>query len=231
MTLIGTGAIVLDGQVCRPGWLQTSGRQILECGAGPPPAPADVDFSDSVVIPGFIDMHVHGGGGASYTDAHGIAAAAEFHLWHGTTTTLATLVTAGPAELSAGVRALSQATRDGLVAGIHLEGPWLSRARCGAHDPERMREPDPAEIDAVLAVGGGAVRMVTLAPELPGCDEAIQRLEVVLLSPLAIRTRPTSRPGTPSYWAQPSAPICSMPCHRCTIASRSPRWRCCKTLG
>jgi N-acetylglucosamine-6-phosphate deacetylase len=175
MTLIGTGTIVLDGQVCRPGWLQTSGRQILECGAGPPPAPADVDFSDSVVIPGFIDMHVHGGGGASYTDSHGIAAAAEFHLRHGTTTTLASLVTAGPAELSAGVRALSQATRDGLVAGIHLEGPWLSRARCGAHDPERMREPDPAEIDAVLAVGGGAVRMVTLAPELPGCDEAIQR--------------------------------------------------------
>ena len=66
--------------------------------------------------------------------AHGIAGAAEFHLRHGTTTTLASLVTAAPAELIAGVRALAEATRQGIVAGIHLEGPWLSRARCGAHD-------------------------------------------------------------------------------------------------
>ena len=99
----------------------------------------------------------------------------EFHLRHGTTTTLASLVTASPAELIAGVRALAEATRQGTVAGIHLEGPWLSRARCGAHDPAQMRDPDPAEIDAVLAAGGGAIRMVTLAPELPGADEAIRR--------------------------------------------------------
>ncbi|OBH88594.1 N-acetylglucosamine-6-phosphate deacetylase, partial [Mycobacterium sp. E2989] len=62
-----------------------------------------------------------------------------------------------------------------VVAGIHLEGPWLSRARCGAHDPARMRDPDPAEIDALLGAGGGAIRMVTLAPELPGADDAIRR--------------------------------------------------------
>ncbi|HWS92457.1 MAG TPA: amidohydrolase family protein, partial [Mycobacterium sp.] len=77
--------------------------------------------------------------------------------------------------LIAGVRALAAATERGTVAGIHLEGPWLSRARCGAQDPTRMRDPDPAEIDAVLAAGGGAIRMVTLAPELPGADEAIKR--------------------------------------------------------
>ena len=71
MTLIGAGTLVVDGQICRPGWLQTSGRQILACGAGTPPRPADVDFPDSVVVPGFIDMHVHGGGGASYTSADG----------------------------------------------------------------------------------------------------------------------------------------------------------------
>ena len=48
------------------------------------------------------------------------------------------------------MRALAEATRDGIIAGIHLEGPWLSRARCGAHDHTRMRDPDPAEIDDVL---------------------------------------------------------------------------------
>ena len=173
--MIRADAIALDGQVCRPGWLEISGSQILACGPGPPPRPADMDFPDSLVVPGFIDMHVHGGGGASYTDAHDIARAAEFHLRHGTTTTLASLVTAGPAELLTGVHALAEATRQGVVAGIHLEGPWLSQARCGAHDPELMRDPDPAEIGAVLAAGGDAIRMVTLAPELAGCDAAIQQ--------------------------------------------------------
>jgi N-acetylglucosamine-6-phosphate deacetylase len=175
VTLISAGAIAIGGQICRPGWLETSGRHILGCGSGLPARPADVDFPDSVVVPGFIDMHVHGGGGASYTDAQGIAGAAAFHLRHGTTTTLASLVTAAPAELIAGVRALAEATRQGTVAGIHLEGPWLSTARRGAHDDTLMRDPDPAEIDAVLAAGDGTIRMVTLAPERPGSDAAIRR--------------------------------------------------------
>jgi N-acetylglucosamine-6-phosphate deacetylase len=176
MVLIRAGAIISDGQVCRPGWLETSGEQIVACAPGEPPRAADDDFPDCTVAPGFIDMHVHGGGGASYTDRDGIAGAAGFHLRHGTTTTLASLVTASPAELIAGVCALAEAARHGTIAGIHLEGPWLSRARCGAHDPARMRDPDPAEIEAVLAAGEGAIRMVTLAPELPGADEAIRLL-------------------------------------------------------
>ena len=175
MSLICAGAVVIDGQVCRPGWLQTSGRRILACGPGSPSGPADADFPDSIVVPGFVDMHVHGGGGASYTEAHGIAGAAGFHLQHGTTTTLASLVTVGPAELIAGARALAEQTRQGAIAGIHLEGPWLSPAHCGAHDRTQMRDPDAAEIDAVLAVGGDAIRMVTLAPELQGSEWAIRR--------------------------------------------------------
>ncbi|CQD19489.1 N-acetylglucosamine-6-phosphate deacetylase [Mycobacterium europaeum] len=180
MVVIAAGAMVLDGQVARPGWLETDGGRILACGAGAPPRPADADFRDGTVVPGFVDMHVHGGGGASYTDgptdSGGIAGAADFHLRHGTTTTLASLVTASPAELLARVRALAEATDHGTVVGIHLEGPWLSRARCGAHDPAQLRDPDPAEIDAVLDAGAGAIRMVTLAPELPGAEAAIQRL-------------------------------------------------------
>lgn len=173
--MISAGTVVLDGEVCRPGWLETSGARIVACGAGEPARSADRDFPDCVVVPGFIDMHVHGGGGASYLQAGEIAKAAGFHLAHGTTTTLASLVTASPAELIAGVRALADATRQGVVAGIHLEGPWLSAARCGAHDPTQMRDPNPAEIDAVLAAGAGTIRMVTLAPERAGSDDAIRR--------------------------------------------------------
>jgi N-acetylglucosamine-6-phosphate deacetylase len=175
VVLITAGTAVLNGQLCRPGWLEVSGRQIAGCGAGAAPGPATVEFPDSVVVPGFVDMHVHGGGGASYTDAHGNGVAAEFHLRHGTTSTLASLVTAAPVQLLAGVRALAEATRRGVVAGMHLEGPWLSPARCGAHDRTLMRDPDPAEIDAVLAAGGDAIRMVTLAPERPGSEWAIRR--------------------------------------------------------
>jgi len=176
VTLISGATVVLDGRVCRPGWLETSGDRIVACGAGEPPRRPDDDVGEAVVVPGFVDMHVHGGGGASYGDGIGadIVRAAVFHLQHGTTTTLASLVTAAPADLLSAVGALAVAEAPG-IAGIHLEGPWLSVARCGAHDRSQLREPDPAEIGAVLAAGNGSVRMVTLAPELPGAREAIRR--------------------------------------------------------
>lgn len=173
--MIAAATMVIGGRICRPGWLETSGGRIVACASGPPPRAADREFPDCTVVPGFIDMHVHGGGGASYTDADGIGAAADFHRRHGTTTTLASLVTTSAPELLNGVRALAEASRRGVVAGIHLEGPWLSRAHCGAHDSTQMREPDGREIDAVLGAGGDAITMVTLAPELPGADAAIRR--------------------------------------------------------
>lgn len=177
MTLISAGTVVLGDSVCRPGWLEIDGDRIVACGGGAPPRSVDVDFPDGVVVPGFVDMHVHGGGGFSYgTDDPGdVVRAAEFHRAHGTTTTLASLVTAAPQVLLAQIQTLADAVRDGVVAGIHLEGPWLSSARCGAHDVTQLRQPDPAEIDAVLAAGDGAIRMVTIAPELPRADVAIER--------------------------------------------------------
>jgi N-acetylglucosamine-6-phosphate deacetylase len=88
---------------------------------------------------------------------------------------LASLVTASPSDLLAAVHGLAEATRDGVIAGIHLEGPWLSTAHRGAHDHTQMRDATPAEIDALLTAGDGAIRMVTLAPERPGSDDAITR--------------------------------------------------------
>lgn len=177
LTLISAATIILDGRICRPGWLETSGGRILACGPGTPPREADTDFPEAVVVPGFVDMHSHGGGGASYSDAISadIARAAAFHLRHGTTTTLASLVAASPDELLNAVRVLAEMTSLREVAGIHLEGPWLAPARCGAHDRTRLRDPDPSEIGALLTAGGGAVRMVTLAPELSGSGDAIKR--------------------------------------------------------
>ncbi|GFG86252.1 N-acetylglucosamine-6-phosphate deacetylase [Mycolicibacter algericus] len=172
MTLISAGAVVLDGRVCRPGWLSVADGRIADCGTGP--VRADVEFADCVVAPGFIDMHCHGGGGVGYPDGPDRAAA--LHAAHGTTGGLASLVSAAPAVLLDQVRALADATRRGVVDGIHLEGPWLSGHHCGAHDPAWLRDPDDAEVDALLAAGDGAIRMVTLAPELPGGPATIRRL-------------------------------------------------------
>jgi N-acetylglucosamine-6-phosphate deacetylase len=153
------------------------GTQIVGCGSGAAPHSADVDLPDAVVVPGFVDIHVHGGGGASYTDGNvsDILRAARFHREHGTTTTLASLVTAPVGDLLAAVHALVESTRAGTVAGIHLEGPWLSPAHRGAHDHTQLRDPAPAEIHALLAAGNGAIRMVTLAPERVGSGDAIAR--------------------------------------------------------
>ncbi|BDB40775.1 N-acetylglucosamine-6-phosphate deacetylase [Mycobacterium kiyosense] len=173
MTVIRAGTVVVDGELCRPGWVQIGGARIVGCGAGLPPGPADVDLPNSVVVPGFVDMHVHGGGGFSFPDT--AEQAVEFHRRHGTTTSVASLVTFAPADLLSAVRVLAEATRRGIIAGIHLEGPWLNVARCGAHDRTQLRLPDPAEIDALLAAADGTIRMVTLAPELPGSEQAIRR--------------------------------------------------------
>ncbi|MGB6765170.1 N-acetylglucosamine-6-phosphate deacetylase [Mycobacterium sp.] len=177
MPLIAAGTVILERGVCRPGWVETSGTQIVGCGSGTAPHSADVDLPDAVVVPGFVDIHVHGGGGGSYTDGNvsDILRAARFHREHGTTTTLASLVTAPAADLLAAVHALAESTRAGTVAGIHLEGPWLSPAHCGAHDYTQLRDPAPAEMDALLAAGNGAIRMVTLAPERAGSGDAISQ--------------------------------------------------------
>src|SRR3984893_18509913 len=178
MPLIAAGTVVFEQGVRGPGWVETSGDQIVGCGAGAPPHRADVDLPDAVIVPGFVDIHGHGGGGATYTggDAAERKRGARFHREHRTTTTSASLVTASSDDLLAAVWVLTEAARECIVAGIHLEGPWLSAAHCGAHDNTQLRDPTPAEIEGLLAAGDGAIRMVTLAPERPGGDDAITRL-------------------------------------------------------
>jgi N-acetylglucosamine-6-phosphate deacetylase len=128
------------------------------------------------LVPGFVDLHCHGGGGASFTsaDPDEIARAAAMHRARGTTTMHASLVSAAYDDLIDQIRALSPFVDDGTLHGIHLEGPWISPAYCGAHDPLTLRLPDPDEVARVLDAGGGRIRMVTLAPELPGALESIR---------------------------------------------------------
>jgi N-acetylglucosamine-6-phosphate deacetylase len=177
--MLMTADTLLTGrELLRPGWIDVAGATIVAVGAGAAPRPADHEFGAMTVIPGFVDTHLHGGGGADFCSASHAASstAVEFHRRHGSTTLVASLVTAGTDELLRQVRALADDVRSGLIAGIHLEGPWLSTKRCGAHQPALMRDPDPAELDRILDAGGGTVAMVTIAPERTGALAAIGQL-------------------------------------------------------
>ena len=128
-------------------------------------------------IPGFVDTHCHGGGGGDYTDGDPASAltARAFHLRGGTTTTFASLVTAEIGVLCEQIRTLRPLVGEGHFAGIHLEGPFLSPEKRGAHDPTMLRTPDPATVEQLLAAGDGAISMITMAPELAGADAAMSR--------------------------------------------------------
>ena len=176
--LITAATVVTGWELLRPGWIELSGTVVRAVGAGPSPKPVDVDLGAATAVPGFVDTHVHGGGGASFSGPSQTetAAALQLHRRHGTTTLIASLVTAAPAELLWQVTKLADQTRAGHISGIHLEGPWLAAERCGAHDASLLRDPDPEELDAVLSAGGGTIRMVTLAPERVGALAAIGRI-------------------------------------------------------
>lgn len=176
--LITAAAVVTPTEVLRPGWVEVAGDRVVDVGSGAPDRPADAAYPEGTVLPGFVDIHVHGGGGASFTtaDPDEVARAVAFHRHHGTTTMQSSLVSAAPEELLGQVSALVDLVDEGLLAGIHLEGPWLAPSKRGAHDPAALRDPDPAEISRLLDVGRGTIRMVTLAPELPGGLEAVRRL-------------------------------------------------------
>ncbi len=175
---IGAATVATGWELLRPGWIEVSDGVVRAVGDGAPPQPVDVNLGPATVVPGFVDTHVHGGGGASFStaDRAETATAVQLHRRHGTTTLIASLVTAHPGELLRQVAELADETRAGLIAGIHLEGPWLAAHRCGAHDASQLRDPDPAELDGLLSAGDGTIRMVTLAPERAGGLAAIGRI-------------------------------------------------------
>jgi N-acetylglucosamine-6-phosphate deacetylase len=174
MTVLSGVRVVAGDRLIEHGYVRIEGELIADVGEADP----STVHSGSTVVPGFVDIHVHGGGGATFTtgDADAARATAAFHLRHGTTTLLASLVSS-PFELMAtAVKAFAPLVSEGVLAGLHFEGPYLSAARCGAQNPAHLRPPSLDELTTLLDAAGGAVRMVTLAPELPGALDAIRLL-------------------------------------------------------
>ena len=170
MFLLAGGRVVTPDGVLDPGWIRVAGDVIDAVGSGPVSEHPEVDLRGQWVLPGFVDMHVHGGGGASFTEGTSDQArrAAAFHRGQGSTTMLASLVTAPISELEARAGLLAGLADDGVIAGLHLEGPFLSPARRGAQDPRYMIAPDVTLFQRLNAAARGHLRVITVAPELPG---------------------------------------------------------------
>ena len=138
------------------------------------------DFAEmmpGIVVPAFFDMHTHGALGTDFgqrSTPHKLRAAIDYHASHGSTRIVASVATASPAELVSAVEQMRPMYVEGLIDGIHLEGPYLSPERAGAHNRDLLRAPSQAEVAHLLEMGAGAIRMITIAPELDGALPLIQ---------------------------------------------------------
>jgi N-acetylglucosamine-6-phosphate deacetylase len=174
-TLIQNGSVILSEGIRKTNLLVEDGiiRSVSEvlCVAD-----RILDADGLFVSPGFIDIHLHGGGGHDFMEAtqEAFLAISEYHLSHGTTSLVPTAVSAPLSEqvrfLEAFQKAVASQTIRARLLGAHLEGPYLSKAKNGAHDLRYLKNPDPAEYKKLLS-DYPFIKRCTVAPELEGALE------------------------------------------------------------
>jgi N-acetylglucosamine-6-phosphate deacetylase len=173
MVLAGARVVLPTGTV-------DDGRVVVEgtkIAAAAGPDAETLDVSGHWLVPGFVDIHNHGGGGASFSGtADDVLTAIRTHRLHGTTTLVASTVTDDMDFLVKQAGLLSELAEQGELAGIHFEGPFISPCRKGAHSEELLRDPDPAEVRKLIDAARGRATMVTLATELPGGLDSVRLL-------------------------------------------------------
>jgi N-acetylglucosamine-6-phosphate deacetylase len=182
-TVIHSARLVSGHDTVTDAWVRFDGDRVARRGLGDAwrdglPAEASVtDAAGRTLVPGFIDLHCHGAGGASVEEgAEAIARVLAVHTAHGTTRTVLSLVTASVEVLAEHLGVIaSVAASDPRVLGAHLEGPFLDHEFRGAHDPLELRAADAASVERLLDASQGMLRQITLAPERAGATEAIAR--------------------------------------------------------
>jgi N-acetylglucosamine-6-phosphate deacetylase len=181
--LLAGGRVVTPDGVLTDAWVHVEGGVVASVDSDRPAVDAPVhDLEGAWLLPGFLDLHMHGGGSHDVADSPtAMEGAVAFHRRHGTTATLVSLMTAPVDDLceqlgwAAALVARGPAA-SGHVLGAHLEGPFLSPRRAGAQNPEHMITPDRSVLDRLAKAADGALRMVTLAPELAGAPALIEPL-------------------------------------------------------
>jgi N-acetylglucosamine-6-phosphate deacetylase len=143
-------------------------------------APADAERVDGILVPGFVDVHVHGGDGADFMDAHDEATERilGFHARHGTTAVAATTLSASRGDLQNAVEMIRRVAANpplgAEIVGIHLEGPFINAARAGAQDRQSIRIADIHELAALINEAPRLRWMATIAPEIEGARALIE---------------------------------------------------------
>ena len=179
-TTVIRGARIFDGAQWHEDaslLIEGSSVQAIVAAAEIPSGAAIVDYGGQIIAPGFIDLQVNGGGGVQFgheTSAEAIRAITAAHAKFGTTKLLPTLITDTPEVTEAALEGGRKATAEKVPGylGIHLEGPHLSLARKGAHDPSLIRPMEQQDLDRILSYRSSAgVLMTTLAPENVSPDQ------------------------------------------------------------
>lgn len=174
--LVLTGArVVLPSGTVDGGRVAVEGTRIAEAAF----EDADVlDLTGHWLVPGFVDLHNHGGGGASFTSGtvEEVLRGVRTHRLHGTTTLVTSTVTDDMDLLARRAGLLSELAEQGDIAGVHFEGPFISPCRKGAHSADLLRDPYPADVRKLVDAARGRAVMVTLATELPGGLDSVRLL-------------------------------------------------------
>ncbi|WP_067931725.1 N-acetylglucosamine-6-phosphate deacetylase [Alicyclobacillus kakegawensis] len=181
--VVGGIRIVTSTGICEDGYVWVHNGVIRELGSGPAPLAAPSPFADpraAWLVPGFVDMHVHGGDGADVMDGkpESVERIGRFHASHGTTAWLPTTLTASADRLLQALDAVHEVRQrrwqGPTILGVHLEGPFIAPSRRGAQNPEHIVDPSVPLAESLLARVPGLVRSMTLAPERPGARELIE---------------------------------------------------------
>lgn len=172
--------VTLAGEI-DDAWIAISDGRVSAVGSGRLPnilSPAPKQHCEGVLVPGFIDPHVHGADGYDFATASAEQARAivDFLADNGSTSVMATVATGELSDTLAAIERLAPLVMDRTLLGIHLEGPYLSDTHRGAHRADLLREPVIAELDQLLSAGAGTIAEITIAPELPGAVAAIEHL-------------------------------------------------------
>jgi N-acetylglucosamine-6-phosphate deacetylase len=155
--------------------------------------PPQLDAEENYVAPGFVDLHVHGGGGGDFLDAdpEAIRRILAFHAAHGTTGLLATLATSSVSEMRQALKVINSLQLPGIL-GVYLEGPFLSRAKKGAQNEGHLLPPSVNTFHRLVKGFQQLIKIVAFAPELRGSDKLLGEI-------LAMRATPSIAHTAASY--------------------------------
>lgn len=176
--LVTADRLVTPSQDLAHGWLLVRDGVVAALGTGTPPPHDEREDHRGTVVPGFVDLHAHGALGHDFTTCAADQArdVVAHHRSRGTTALVASIASATTDTTTDALRRLGPLVADGTLAGLHLEGPWLAATRRGAHAPGLLHAPTTTEAQAFLDAADGALRIVTLAPELPGTLDVVRLL-------------------------------------------------------